>query len=96
MNQKIIQAIVSRNLVQFDYDGGIRIVEPHCYGLTPNGIEGLRAFQVGGYSSTGKMGWKMFYLTNATSIDVLEDSFESPRPGYSRGDKGMNIIHAEI
>lgn len=96
MNQQIIQAIANHNLIQFHYDGGVRIVEPHCYGQTTKGNEGLRAFQVDGYSSTGKMGWKMFDLANATSLVILEDTFESPRNGYVRGDKGMSVIYREL
>lgn len=96
MNHQIIQAVANQNLIQFHYDGGVRIVEPHCYGLTTKGNEGLRAYQVDGYSSTGKMGWKMFDLANATSLVILEDRFENPRNDYKKGDKGMSVIYREI
>ena len=54
MNQEIIEAIENQNIIEFYYDGEFRAVEPHCYGVTTAGNEGLRAFQIGGYSSTGK------------------------------------------
>jgi hypothetical protein len=33
MNNKIAKAISNKQVIQFYYEGGIRIVEPHCYGL---------------------------------------------------------------
>jgi hypothetical protein len=53
MNQEIIEAIENKNLVEFNYDGELRVIEPHCYGLSKKGIEVLRAYQVDGYSSSG-------------------------------------------
>jgi hypothetical protein len=95
MNQEIIDAIENQNVVEFYYEGDLRIVEPHCYGKTSAGNEGLRAYQVGGYSSSGKMGWKMYDLGKADDITVTEEAFEV-RSEYKRGDKGMSVIYAEI
>lgn len=96
MNSDVVNAISNRNLLEFYYDGGNRIVEPHSYGITTKGNEGLRAFQVSGYSSSGEMGWKMFDLSKARSINILNRSFGSPRAGYRRGDKGMSRIFEEL
>ena len=96
MNQEIIEAIQSQNVIEFYYDGELRIVEPHCYGLTTAGNEGLRAFQIGGYSSTGKFGWKMYDLGKAENITITQNQFEGPRPGYQIGDKGMSKIYSEL
>lgn len=96
MNTNIKNAIRNRNLIEFYYDGGNRTVEPHCYGITTAGNEGLRAFQVDGHSSSGKMGWKMFDLGKADDIEILDETFDSPRPGYSKGDKGMDMIFQEF
>jgi len=96
MNQEIIFAITNKRLVQFHYDGGTRVVEPHCYGITTAGNEGLRAFQVSGHSTSGKMGWKMFDLGKASSVKVLDTTFNGPRPDYKKGDKGMSQIFVEL
>ncbi|MBN7817779.1 WYL domain-containing protein [Algoriphagus pacificus] len=95
MNQQIITAIKNQNVIEFYYDGELRIVEPHCYGETTAGNEGLRAYQIDGYSSSGKMGWKMYDLGKTDDIEVSENTFEV-RDGYKRGDKGMAKIFAEI
>lgn len=96
MNAIICKAIENKNLVEFFYGGGIRIVEPHCHGITTAGNEGLRAFQVKGYSSSGTMGWKMFDLKKATNIKMLDETFPGPRQGYKRGDRGMSKIYCEL
>ena len=96
MNQEIIEAIENKNLIEFDYDGESRTVEPHCYGLSTKGNHVLRAYQVDGYSSSGDMGWKMYDLGKTNNINILEDTFEKSRNGYNRGDKGMSDIYAEL
>lgn len=96
MNNKVINAIEKQYLIELTYDGEIRVVEPHCYGLTTAGNEGLRAYQVDGYSSSGTMGWKMYDLSKANSITILKDRFDSPRSGYRKGDRGMSRIFSEL
>ena len=95
MNQTICTAIANRQKIQFYYDGGNRIVEPHCHGITTKGNPGLRAYQTDGYSSSGSMGWKMFDLSKASSITILTATF-SLRGDYKKGDKGMSRIFCEI
>mgnify|MGYP000892629636 CR=1 FL=1 len=95
MNTEIINAVKNQNVITFDYDGESRIVEPHCYGLTTKENEAIRAYQIGGYSSSGKMGWKLYDLSKADDIEVLDETFEV-RDDYKKGDKGMSRIFAEI
>lgn len=96
MNQEIVKAIENQNIIEFYYEDELRVVEPHCYGITTAGNAGLRAFQVDGYSSSGKMGWKMYDLGKADDITTLDDTFSSARSGYKRGDRGMDKIYAEL
>ena|SRR3972149_12154159 len=96
MNSQICHAIRNMNLVEFYYNGGTRTVEPHCHGVTTAGNEGLRAYQVDGHSESGKMGWKMFDLGNASDIQVLEETFDGPRSGFKKVDKGMSQIYCEL
>ena len=96
MRTIIEEAIENMQLIEFYYDGGIRIVEPHCLGQSTKGNDLVRAFQVEGYSSSGKMGWKLYDLSNISSINLLDERFESPRPGYKRGDSAMSIIYIQL
>ena len=96
MTSTICQAISEKKLIEFDYDGGNRIVEPHCAGITTAGNPGLRGYQVGGYSSSGKMGWKMFDMSKAGSVSILDDHFDGPRSGYKQNDAGMSSIKCQL
>jgi hypothetical protein len=95
MNSQIFDAIKQKRVIEFLYDGEIRVVEPHCYGVTTKGNEAVRCFQISGYSSSGTMGWKLYDLSKVEDIQILDETF-SIRPGYKRGDKGMNEIFFEL
>ncbi|OCB70134.1 hypothetical protein B0A79_01335 [Flavobacterium piscis] len=95
MNNQIIEAIENQNIIEFSYEGKSRVVEPHCYGKTTAGNEAIRAYQIDGFSSSGKMGWKIYDLRKADDIEVTNDTF-STRNDYKRGDQGMSEIYAEI
>ena len=95
MNNQIIEAIENQNIIEFSYEGELRVVEPHCYGKTTAGNEAIRAYQTDGYSSSGKMGWKIYDLGKANNIHISDDTFNT-RNDYKRGDKGMSEIYTEI
>ena len=95
MNEAIANAVRNNLKIKFNYEGGSRVIEPHCYGQTTKGNEAVRAYQVSGYSSSGEMGWKMFDLAKASSLEVLPEEFNI-RPDYKKGDKGMRKIYIEV
>lgn len=95
MNSKIIEAIEKQLLIEFQYEGESRTVEPHCYGLTTKGNEAIRAYQVDGYSSSGGYPWRMYTLSKVDDLEVLDETFEV-RDDYKKGDKGMSKIYKEI
>lgn len=92
MEEQICNAINSQNVIEFDYDGELRVVEPHCLGITTAGNLTLRAYQVDGYSSSGKLGWKLYNLDKADDLKVLDDVFEESRSGYNANDSAMTEI----
>lgn len=96
MNREIIEVIENQHVIELYYEGELRVIEPHCYGLTTAGNEGLRAYQTAGYSSSGKLGWKLYDLGKADDISITPARFAGPRPGYQAGDKGMSKIYAEL
>lgn len=52
MESTIKAAIENKHLLEFDYDGFHRIVEPHVYGIQ-DGKQQILVFQVDGESSSG-------------------------------------------
>ncbi|SEE49670.1 hypothetical protein SAMN04487765_2822 [Tenacibaculum sp. MAR_2010_89] len=94
MDVKICEAISQKKIITFYYENELRKVEPHCYGLTTAGNKGLRAYQVDGYSKSGKYGWKMYDLNKSEQIKIVLENFNL-RNDYKKGDKGMTLIYCE-
>lgn len=90
MKNSIKAAIDERRLIHLDYDPGLRLIEPHAYGLSSQGNELLRAFQVSGASASGEHHhWKLFRVDRISSMTVLEEKFDGPRPDYRQNDRAM-------
>lgn len=83
MNANLLRAIRNRNMIEFDYTGHHRIAEPHVYGRN-KGSEQLLVFQVrGGSSSGGLPQWRRLDVAKIHGLNVLEESFDGPRPTES-------------
>jgi hypothetical protein len=55
MRNIIIHAINNRQLLEFTYNGHLRIVEPHTFGIYSNSNEILVIYKVDGRSDSGKV-----------------------------------------
>ena len=97
MNTAICAAIENRAVVQFNYDGGLRTVEPHCHGISTAGNEVLRGFQTGGYSKSGNpVEWKLFMVADISELRQTGATFSLNRPGYNPNDRGMTLVHCHV
>lgn len=98
MNRDICAAIDGRRVVKFYYNGGNRVVEPHCYGIhkdTDNAV--LCGFQTGGYSDSGNLpGWRLYIVHQIQNLVVTEDMFSGPRPQYNPTDSRMSQIFCNL
>ena len=97
MNQKICSAIRGKKIIAFYYDGGLRRIEPYCYGVTKKNNEVLRAFQISGYSRSRKpIGWKLFSVSKISNLKILDETFQSIRREYNPKDPVMSRIFCRI
>lgn len=97
MKNTIIEAIENRNILEFDYDGCHRKVEPHTLGVSTRDNEILSAFQIGGQSNTIDIpDWGLFSLNKIQRIRIVDETFKGTRNGYTRGDSRMKRIFAEL
>lgn len=79
----IRRAITERKLLRFSLDGGIRVAEPHDYGVR-KGKAQLLVYQLSGASRTGRLpDWRWVDLSRATDFVVLEQAFAGPREAPS-------------
>jgi len=101
MEGLICRAIRHRKVISFAYadnKGSIhtRLVEPYAHGITRQGNEALRGYQIGGTSESAIPGWKIFLVERMAGLRVTEQSFAGTAPGYAHGDKDLNPIHCRI
>jgi hypothetical protein len=69
----------------------------HTYGVSKNGCEMFVAFQIRGGSKEGKVHyWKQFNVAKIGKLNILDESFEKPRPDYVKGDKKIKLIYCEL
>lgn len=93
MEHSICAAIRDRQVVQFSYKGAVRRVEPHTLGIDSKGHTTLCGWQLSGGSGQA---FRDFHLDIAASLVVLDETFEGPRPGYSRDDKTLQQIICQL
>ena len=79
MNHLIQQAIADRKLVEFHYQGLIRIAEPHVYGCIGL-IEQLLVYQVRGPDNMKQQTrWRVIPLPQISNLRVLDETFDGKR-----------------
>ena len=91
------EAIRRRALLEFHYDGKLRVVAPYCYGVSTRGTEALRAIQIRGASASGGFGfgklWSVDKIVNPTALD---ETFTPDDPNYNPDDSAMQEIYCRI
>ena len=98
MSDLIADAITSRRLVQFYYDGYPRVVIPAAYGTHATTLsQVLRGYQVRGSGKTRVPPfWSMFTIAKIERLAVLNETFEGLPPQYQRDDKQISPIFAQL
>lgn len=97
MNTEIKNAVETKAILEFTYDGHHRVIEPHAHGVSTAGNEVLRCYQIAGGSVHGTVpGWHLMKISKMINIVTTNSHFDVPRPEYKRGDKGMSTIYAQL
>lgn len=90
----LCDSIAQRRMISFTYDGHPRVVQPAAYGthITTGNLL-LRGYQVDGSSHSRKPPlWDLFSVEKMVGLQILEETFQDDPPGYSPGDKHLNVI----
>ena len=97
MNTDLVRAIREKRLIEFIYkSGGVRIAEPHDYGIQ-NGIERLLTFQLRGESRTRtERGWRDLHLADIRRLRVLEQRFAGSRGDSSQKHRTWDVLFARV
>jgi hypothetical protein len=92
VNASIVQAIKSKQRIQFTYNGKVRYVEPQCYGVGMKDTELLRVHQLSGGSEREPL----FNVSKIEDLKFMDEYFTEPGPNYKKGDSAMKIIYCEL
>jgi hypothetical protein len=93
----IAGAIRRRRIVIFRYLGKIKIVEPYRYGLTLQGLHGLKGYQINGPLPGGHHeGWQIYHIDAIESVRETEGSYEGMRHGYMKPDPLFAEVYCEV
>lgn len=79
IDEIIRKAIIEKRILDCDYDGYHRVIEPHVYGIK-DGKYSILAYQVEGESSSGQIGWKRMFVEKLQNLKITEDTFDGARP----------------
>jgi hypothetical protein len=93
----ICEAIRRQSLLQFQYQGRLRIVAPYCHGVSTRGTEVLRAIQVRGSSASSGFGFgKLWSVAEMQNIRILNETFTPDDLDYHPDDSAMRQVHCHI
>ena len=97
MNTHLCDAIRTRRLLRFVYEGYERIVEPHAYGINTQNHEMLSCYLVGGWSeSKAEAGWRNYLVREMHDVHVLAEPFAGVRPGFNPQDDAFRQVYCRI
>ena len=97
MNALVCDAIRSRRLLRFIYEGYERIVEPHVYGINTQYHEMLSAYLIGGWSASETTpGWRNYLVREMADLHALTESFAEPRAGYNAFDDKFRQVYCRV
>lgn len=92
-----IRAIHERRVVNFNYGGHERTVEPHAYGVATTGDVVLHGYQTSVGSASGKPpGWRTFNTAEIKELAVTETTFARARADYSAERPKLEPLWAEV
>ena len=77
------RAVLGRNLVEFYYEGGTKVIEPHMVAHNMNGHILLNGWFVRGDQKFGEEGWQDYMLVGISQLKILPETFAKARFGYN-------------
>lgn len=98
MNTTICDAIRDGEIIEFDYEGAIRIVEPFIYGTDINGVGLLRGYQIGGFNKANDNSytWDTFEVEKMSTVKFIGKKFDDKRAGYDPNDPSFKSIFCKF
>ncbi len=98
MNTTICDAIRDGEIIEFEYDGAIRIVEPFLYGNDAEGVAILRGYQIGGFNrlNDNSYTWDTYKVDEMSTVKFIGKKFDDKRAGYDPNDPAFTSIYCKF
>jgi hypothetical protein len=95
LNTTICDAIRDGEIIEFNYEGAIRIVEPFIYGADENGVTLLKGYQIGGFNrvNDNSYTWDTYNVEQMSTIKFIGKKFKDKRAGYDPHDPVFKNIY---
>ena len=90
-------AIANKRLIEFKYDGAVRVAEPHDYGLRDGSVKVL-VFQrkKSGQQNDAVRGWRSLEVSKIEECVVLEDTFRGTREQTVQQHQEWDVLYARV
>jgi hypothetical protein len=83
LEEMLRKAVFGKNLVEFCYEGGIKVIEPHMVAHNMTGHILLNGWFAKGDKKFGEEGWQNYMLAGISNLKILPDTFAKARFGYN-------------
>lgn len=87
LEETLRKAILGKNLVEFRYADGTKVLEPHMVAFNRLGHILLYGWFVRGDSRYGEQGFQEYMLAGISVLKILPEHFSKPRFGYNPNDE---------
>lgn len=91
MKELICAAVKQKKTMRFSYEGASIIAEPFCVGVTTDGKEVMKGFQIAG----GASGWRLYEIAKVQNPEVTKISFGLTRQGFN-AEENMKSIECKV
>ena len=83
IEETLRQAVLGKHRVEFDYEGGTKVLEPHMVAHNMQGHILLNGWFVRGDSKFGEEGWQDYMLAGISNLKILQVTFAKAHFGYN-------------
>jgi hypothetical protein len=97
LHTRLCSAIANKRLIQFTYNGAVRIAEPHDYGVR-DGSPKVLAYQrwKAGEHGQAMRGWRWLDTSKIEQCVVLDDTFAGTRADADQHHHRWDALYARV
>ena len=97
LDARLRSAIATKHLLQFEYDGAVRVAEPHDYGAI-EGADRVFVYQLrkAGGAAKSATGWRLLFVSKIKDCVVLDDTFPGTRADAHEQHYKWDVLYARV